>query len=94
MTAKMVALMTFNGDAKEGLHLKGQEFLTSEARALKYASNRPKLALRVAFVEETFVPVKDETPQLPKQRKVVAPKAKKKGPAKRAVPAKKKRRRR
>jgi len=83
---EMVALITFNGDSKEGLHIKGQSFLTSEGRASKYESHLPRLAERVGIVEEVFVPVKDETPHLPKERKVVAPKAKKKAPVKKKAP--------
>jgi len=89
MKVRMVALMDFNGDSTEGLHLKGQEFLTSEGRAMKYGSHLPKLAVRVAIVEEEFVKVKDETPHLPKETKVVAPKAKKRAPAKRKATVKK-----
>lgn len=89
MTVKMVALMDFNGDSKEGLHLTGQPFLTTEVRAQKYERNLPKLAIRSEIIEEEFVAVKDETPHLPKQKKVVAPKAKKKAPATKKAPAKK-----
>jgi len=90
MKVRMVALMDFNGDATEGLHLKGQEFLTTEGRAMKYGSHLPKLAARVTIIEEEFVKVTDKTPHLPKETKVVAPKAKKRAPAKKKASAKRK----